>query len=147
MEEVTLAISGMRCGGCGTNVRNALSAVPGTRVDAVTVGSATVTYDESQTTTAAIAQAVVDAGYEPIQSPTLAGAAGISGGVEGTGSTARFAAPSALATDRRGNVLGLDGYGRLRQVASDRRARRLARSAAREVRGLRAPGHGGGRGG
>lgn len=78
-----MAISGMSCGGCVTNVRKALGALSGTRVDAVTVGSATVTYDESQTTPAAIAQAVADAGYQPVDSPALAAAVGA--GKAGTG--------------------------------------------------------------
>ncbi len=64
MEQMTLTISGMSCGGCVTNVRKALGAIPSTRVDAVAVGSATVSYDASRTTPAAIAQAVRDAGYE-----------------------------------------------------------------------------------
>lgn len=75
MQQLTMAISGMSCGGCVTRVRNALGALAGTHVDAVTVGSATVTYDDSQTTPAAIARAVTDAGYEPVDSPALAGAA------------------------------------------------------------------------
>jgi copper chaperone len=75
MQRLTMAISGMSCGGCVTRVRKALGAVSGTHVDAVTVGSATVTYDDSETTAAAIAQAVTNAGYEPIDSPALAGAA------------------------------------------------------------------------
>lgn len=64
MEQMTLSIAGMSCGGCVTNVRKALGAIPGTRVDAVAVGSATVSYDATRTTPAAIAQAVRDAGYE-----------------------------------------------------------------------------------
>lgn len=75
MQQLTMAISGMSCGGCVTTVRKALGALSGTRVDSVTVGSATVTYDESQTTPAAIAQAVSDAGYQPIDSPAIAVAA------------------------------------------------------------------------
>lgn len=66
MRHFTMAISGMSCGGCVSAVRTALGAVPGTRVDSVGVGSATVSYDPSQTTPAAIAQAVRNAGYEPV---------------------------------------------------------------------------------
>lgn len=84
MRELTMAISGMSCGGCVTNVRKALGALPGTRVDAVTVGSATVTYDDSKTTPAAIGQAVIDAGYQPVDSPAMAGA-GVGAGKTGTG--------------------------------------------------------------
>jgi copper chaperone CopZ len=76
MEQITLAISGMSCGGCVTNVRTALGAIAGTRVDAVAVGSATVSYDATRTTPAAIAQAVRDAGYELVtaDAPVAAGA-------------------------------------------------------------------------
>ncbi|MEP7383143.1 MAG: heavy-metal-associated domain-containing protein [Gemmatimonadota bacterium] len=78
MQQATLGISGMSCGGCVSTVRKALDTVPGIRVDAVTVGSATVSYDESQTTPAAIAQVIRDAGYEPITAgaPVTAGAGG-----------------------------------------------------------------------
>jgi copper chaperone CopZ len=84
MQQLTMAISGMSCGGCVTKVRNALGALSGTRIDSVTVGSATVTYDESQTTPAAIAQAVTDAGYDVLDSPALVGAA-VGAGKAGTG--------------------------------------------------------------
>jgi copper chaperone CopZ len=84
MQQLTLAISGMSCGGCVTNVRKALGALSGTHVDSVTVGSATVTYDASQTTPAAIAQAVRDAGYQPVDSRPIAGAA-VGAGNAGTG--------------------------------------------------------------
>ncbi len=84
MRQLTMAISGMSCGGCVTNVRNALGALSGTRVDAVSVGSATVTYDETRTSPAAIAQAVTDAGYQPVNSPALAGAA-VGAGKAGSG--------------------------------------------------------------
>lgn len=65
MRQITMAISGMSCGGCVKRVTQALSTIPGTRVDAVTVGSATVSYDESRTTPAAIDRAVREAGYQP----------------------------------------------------------------------------------
>jgi copper chaperone CopZ len=70
MEQMTLAISGMSCGGCVTNVRTALGAIPGTRIDTVAVGSATVSYDATRTTPVAIAQAVRDAGYEVVTAGT-----------------------------------------------------------------------------
>ncbi len=75
MQQLTMPISGMSCGGCVSTVRKALEALSGTHVDSVTIGSATVTYDASQTTPAAIAQAVSDAGYEPVDSLATAGAA------------------------------------------------------------------------
>jgi hypothetical protein len=36
MQQLTMAISGMSCGGCVTNVRKALVALSGTHVDSVT---------------------------------------------------------------------------------------------------------------
>lgn len=81
MQQVTIGISGMSCGGCVSSVRKALEAVPGTHVDAVTVGSATVSYDASPTTSAAIDHAIRDAGYEPIAAgtPVAPGAVGSCG--------------------------------------------------------------------
>jgi hypothetical protein len=69
-------------GACGEHREP--GAPSGTRVDAVTVGSATVTCDDSQTTPAAIAQAVTDAGDQPVDSASLAGAA-VCAGKAGTG--------------------------------------------------------------
>ena len=65
MQTMTTAISGMSCGGCVSNVRKAISAVRGARVDALTVGSATIRYDATLTTPAAILQAIRNSGYEP----------------------------------------------------------------------------------
>lgn len=88
MRQMTMAISGMTCGGCVSGVRNALRAVPGTRVDAGAVGSATVSYDAARTTPALIAQAVRDAGYESVTGGALiaAGVTGAAGGCCGGGS-------------------------------------------------------------
>ena len=69
MRQVTMTIGGMSCGGCVSSVHAALRALPGVRVDAVNVGSATVSYDESRTNKAAIAHALHDAGYEPLAAP------------------------------------------------------------------------------
>ena len=82
MPQLTMAISGMSCGGCVSRVKQALAAVPGARVDVLAVGSATVTYDEGVTTPDAIAEAVRSAGYQPVVAgaPTLAGAAVAAGG-------------------------------------------------------------------
>ncbi len=80
MQQMTIAISGMTCGGCVSAVRNAVGAVPGAHVDAVTVGSATVSYDATRTTPAAISQAIRDAGYEPVTEGATAGAAAGGGG-------------------------------------------------------------------
>jgi copper chaperone len=84
MQQMTMAISGMTCGGCVSAVKRVLGAVPGTHVDAVTVGSATVSYDASRTTPAALSQAIRDAGYEPVPDGATAGAgAGASGSRKG----------------------------------------------------------------
>lgn len=68
MHHVTMAISGMSCDGCVRAVRTALEAVPGLKVDAVAIGSATVSYDERQTTHATLVQAIEKAGYQPMAS-------------------------------------------------------------------------------
>lgn len=65
MQHVTMTISGMSCGGCVSTVEHAIRALPGAHVDAIRVGQATVSFDPSQTSRAAIAQAVTDAGYTP----------------------------------------------------------------------------------
>ena len=87
MQKFTMAIAGMTCGGCVSAVTRALRAVPGTRVDAVTVGSATVSYDAARTNPLALGQAVRSAGYEPAiagvlvpAGPTVAAGSGCCGG-------------------------------------------------------------------
>lgn len=72
MQQLKMTIDGMSCGGCVSNVEKALRAVPGIRVDAVNVGSATVSYDATRTAPAAIIQAVTNAGYESHTAGTLA---------------------------------------------------------------------------
>src|SRR3954471_19876036 len=66
METLILKMGGMSCGGCVRHVSGALEAVPGTRVDEVKVGAATVAIDPQKTTRSALAQAVRAAGYEVI---------------------------------------------------------------------------------
>ena len=63
MEHVTMEITGMTCGGCVSGVQKAIGAVPGAHADAVTIGSATIAYNATQTSPAAIAQAIRGAGY------------------------------------------------------------------------------------
>ncbi|MBA2291465.1 MAG: heavy-metal-associated domain-containing protein [Gemmatimonadales bacterium] len=82
MQEHTLAISGMSCGGCVNAVRKALSALPGTQVDAVAVGSATVSYDTGLTAVAALEQAVRDAGFD-LDTAGVAGKTGDAGSGHG----------------------------------------------------------------
>ena len=76
MRHITMPIAGMSCGSCVRTVAKALSAVPGVRVEAVTVGSATLTYDPKRTTPAAIAEAVQRAGYQPAPAGTRVPVAG-----------------------------------------------------------------------
>jgi copper chaperone CopZ len=63
MRQATLHIEGMSCGHCVNALNRALSAVPGVRVDAIRIGRADVTYDESTTGPSQLEAAVVDAGY------------------------------------------------------------------------------------
>jgi copper chaperone CopZ len=64
-ETFTIAIGGMSCTHCVRAVHQALADLPGAQVERVNVGSATVRYNPAQTTPAAIAEAVRDAGYDP----------------------------------------------------------------------------------
>lgn len=79
MEQLTIAISGMHCGGCVTAVRQALQTVPGLRIDAVEVGSARVTYDAVQTNPETIAEAIRQAGYQPDGADTTVAVGGGTG--------------------------------------------------------------------
>lgn len=65
MNEATIRIRGMSCGGCVRNVREALGRIPGVRVDSVAVGSATVSYDPTVTDQEDILKAIERAGYVP----------------------------------------------------------------------------------
>ena len=65
MKETTIRIRGMSCGGCVRNVQEALGRIPGVRVDTVTVGSATVSYDPAVTDHDDILAAIERAGYVP----------------------------------------------------------------------------------
>lgn len=63
MQTISIGVAGMSCGGCVARLSAALKQVPGVRLDAVAVGSATVSYEPSTTSPAAIAAAVQAAGY------------------------------------------------------------------------------------
>ncbi len=65
MEKITIPIQGMSCGGCVRNVQHALERVPGVHVDAVTVGSAVLSYDPLLTNREAIFASITRAGYMP----------------------------------------------------------------------------------
>jgi copper chaperone len=60
----TFRIEGMGCTHCVNAVREALAGVPGLRIEDVTVGSATVSYDPALVGEDRIRAAVAAAGYE-----------------------------------------------------------------------------------
>lgn len=65
IESVVLSVTGMKCGGCESNVSDKLSAIAG--VVAVTASSknaeVSVEFDSSQTSLDSIKAAITDAGY------------------------------------------------------------------------------------
>jgi copper chaperone len=65
MNEITLSVTGMTCGGCVNSVHKVLTALPGVQSADVTLtpGQARVVYDTTRVDRAALVQAVVDAGY------------------------------------------------------------------------------------
>ena len=63
MTGLVLDILGMSCAHCLKTVNQALSAVPGVRVQSVQIGRALVEYDSARTDPGAVAAAVVKAGY------------------------------------------------------------------------------------
>jgi copper chaperone CopZ len=69
MRQATLHIEGMSCGHCLNAVNRALSSVPGVRIDAVRIGRADVSYDETKTTPSDLETAVADAGYQATVQP------------------------------------------------------------------------------
>lgn len=64
MKQVKLDVSGMSCGHCVHAVREALAGVPGVKVEAVRIGSAALSFDETRATVGDLVDAVSDAGYE-----------------------------------------------------------------------------------
>lgn len=62
-QRITLEIEGMTCDHCVRAVRGRLEKTPGVVVEAVAVGSATVTIDPSRATTADLQDAISDEGY------------------------------------------------------------------------------------
>jgi len=65
MNEITLSVTGMTCGGCVNSVQKVLTALPGVQSVEVTLtpGQARVTFDPSKLERAALVQAIVDAGF------------------------------------------------------------------------------------
>lgn len=64
MQDLKLQISGMSCGHCVSRVTNAIKQVAGVASEQVEIGSATVVYDPSKTSSAEIINAIVDSGYD-----------------------------------------------------------------------------------
>jgi copper chaperone len=66
METAKLDVQGMTCQGCVASVTRVLKSVPGVTDAAVTLqpGAATVTFDPSRTSVAALGMAIRDAGYD-----------------------------------------------------------------------------------
>jgi copper chaperone len=64
MKQLKLEVTGMSCGHCVGAVRAALAAIPGVKVDTVSIGSASVSFDETKATVGDLVDAVADAGYE-----------------------------------------------------------------------------------
>jgi copper chaperone CopZ len=69
VQQLSLRIAGMHCGGCVQTVRDAITGVHSARVDRIQIGSATVTFDEHATNVGAVIDAVYDAGYEAEEMP------------------------------------------------------------------------------
>lgn len=65
MNEITLSVTGMTCGGCVNSVQKVLAALPGVQSAEVTLtpGQARVSFDPSKTGRATLVQAVVNAGF------------------------------------------------------------------------------------
>ena len=63
MEQTTISITGMNCGGCVNSVRRALANVAGVIDANVKVGVAEVTYDPESTNPRALRDAIVQAGF------------------------------------------------------------------------------------
>ena len=63
MTSKTISISGMTCHHCVNAVRKELSKIPSLEVREVTIGSASVTYDEAAVSMVQISSAIQEAGY------------------------------------------------------------------------------------
>jgi copper chaperone CopZ len=63
-QERTLEINGMHCEHCVATVRSALERMQDVTVENVTVGTATVSYDDASVTTEQMATVLDEAGYE-----------------------------------------------------------------------------------
>jgi copper chaperone len=68
MEDITLNVQGMTCGGCVASVTRVLKAVPGVAEATVTLqpGVAKVTFDPARTQPTALRAAIEDAGFDVV---------------------------------------------------------------------------------
>lgn len=68
MQQTTLTIDGMTCGGCVTSVTNALKQVQGVNNVNVSLADkqAVIDFDDSQTTVDTLKEAIEDAGYDVV---------------------------------------------------------------------------------
>jgi copper chaperone len=71
MDQVSIAISGMSCGGCVAAVTRALSAVPGVTVQAVEVGSASVVLEPGIGQLSSVEAAIERAGFDVVKGRVL----------------------------------------------------------------------------
>ena len=69
MDRMTMKIDGMTCGHCISAVTKALQGVEGVTLERVSIGSATVSFDETATSEERITKAVEDEGY-PVAATT-----------------------------------------------------------------------------
>lgn len=72
MENLSLELTGMGCGGCVANVKRALNATPGVSVENVTIGTAVIAYDPARSSASAIADVLRHAGYPVVKSTPAA---------------------------------------------------------------------------
>ena len=63
MERMTMKIDGMTCGHCVSQVTKALKEAEGVKLEQISVGSATVSFDPAVASEEKITQAVEDQGY------------------------------------------------------------------------------------
>jgi copper ion binding protein len=66
MQEITIPVKGMKCGGCAKNVENAVKTLPGVTSVAVDLKGAKVkvSMDETKATSDQVRQKIRDAGYK-----------------------------------------------------------------------------------
>lgn len=68
MENITLDVQGMTCGGCVNSVKRVLTPIPGvSKVDVVLeTGKVSLSYDAAQANPAQFKEAIRDAGYQVV---------------------------------------------------------------------------------